>query len=167
MPPAVQARPSADSGASVSAQMDVAAPPAVVWSTLIDCPHAVAFMPRLIRCTVLQTGPGGRWEIREHVLKGGLFKAQMRNVFRVDFDPRRRLSFHRVAGDWKRSEGSWTLTPLDHGKGTHVAYQTVAAVNGPVPTSMVRSAIAKGMPEAMLALRREAVSRAGRADHRS
>ncbi|RAK59829.1 hypothetical protein DJ021_08430 [Phenylobacterium hankyongense] len=164
--PVVHAEATSGSAASVSASMDVAAPPAVVFATLRDCEHATSFMPRLISCKVLQKGPGDRWEIREHRLKGGLLKSEMRNVFRADFDAPRSLSFHRVAGDWKTSQGQWRLTPIDGGKGSHVAYHTDVAVNGPVPVSMVRSAVAKGMPEAMLALRRESVARAGR-DKRS
>lgn len=160
--PVVHAEASGGSAASVRAEMDVAAPPSVVWQTLTDCEHATRFMPKLISCKVLQTGPGGRWEIREHRLKGGLFKPQMRNVFRADFTPNRRLAFHRVAGDWKKSEGEWRLSPVAGGKGTHVSYRTEVAVNGPVPVGLVRSAVAKGMPEAMLALRREAVARAAR-----
>jgi uncharacterized protein YndB with AHSA1/START domain len=159
-PPTVQAQATAASAASVSAAMDIAAPPPVVWATLTDCAHATQFMPKLISCKVLQTGPGDRWEIREHILKGGLFKSQMRNVFRADFVPNRSLAFHRVGGDWKTSQGQWTLTALEGGKGTHLDYHIEVAVDGPVPTSMVRSAVMKGMPQSMLALRREALSRA-------
>jgi len=161
--PVVQARATAASAAAVSASMDIAAPPSVVWSTLTDCRGATRFMPKLLSCRILESGPGGRWEIREHRLRGGLFKAEMRNVFRADFVPPSRLSFHRVAGDWKKSEGEWRITPLDGGRGAHVAYRTEVAIDGPVPVSWVRSAVAKGMPESMLALRREAVAR-NRAD---
>ncbi|MDP3659840.1 SRPBCC family protein [Phenylobacterium sp.] len=161
-PPVVTAASSAGSAASIHATMDVAAPPAVVWATLIDCEHATRFMPKLISCKVLQKDPAGRWELREHRLRGGLLKAEMRNVFRADFTAPRRLSFHRVAGDWKRSEGEWNLSPIAGGVGTHVDYRTEVAVNGPVPVALVRQAVAKGMPQAMLALRREAVARAHR-----
>lgn len=157
--PVVHAEAGADSSAVVDAAFDIGAPPAAVWETLIDCKNATHFMPRLISCRILETGPADRWEIREHKLKGGLFTPQMRNVFRVDFSPNTRLAFHRVDGDWKKSEGVWTLTPVDSGKGAHVTYHTEVAVNGPVPQSMVRSAVAKGVPEAMLALRREVMSR--------
>lgn len=162
-PPSVHAEAKGDDAASVSASMDVAAPPAAVWSTLIDCAHATQFMPRLLSCRILRKGPGDRWEIREHRLKGGLFRPVMRNVFRADFIPDRSLTFHRVAGDWKRSDGRWTLAPIAGGAATHVTYQTNVALNGPVPVDMVRSAIEKGMPESMLALRREVLARAAAA----
>ena len=160
--PKVQAEANSDSAASVSASMDVAAPPAVVFATLRDCDHATDFMPKLISCKVIDRGPGDRWEVREHVLKGGLFQPRMRNVFRITFDAPNTISFRRVAGDWKKSQGVWRLTPLAGGKATHVTYHTEVAVNAPVPMSMVRSAVAKGMPEAMIALRRECEARAGR-----
>ena len=157
--PEIQTRKGADSSAVVDAAFDIHASPKAVWSTLIDCAGATRFMPKLISCRVLQKGPEDRWEIREHRLKGGLFKPEMRNVFRADFTPNRRLSFHRIDGDWKKSEGQWTLTPIDGGHGAHVTYHTEVAVDGPVPEGLVRSAVAKGAPEAMLALRREVMTR--------
>jgi uncharacterized protein YndB with AHSA1/START domain len=157
--PFVDAEATAGSAASISASMDVGAPPSAVWSALTDCEHAARFMPKLISCRIVEKGPGDAWEIREHRLEGGLFQPVMRNVFRVDFIKDRRLSFHRVGGDWKVSQGVWTLSALDGGKGTHVTYHTDVAVNGPVPVSWVRAAVAKGMPASMLALRKEAVSR--------
>lgn len=161
-PPTVHAQATGASAASVSATIDVAAPPSAVWAALTDCDHAARYMPKLISCKVLEKGPGGRWEIREHRLRGGLLKSEMRNVFRADFVPNKSLSFHRVGGDWKTSQGQWNLTALDGGNATHVTYHIEVAVNGPVPTSLVRSAVVKGMPQSMLALRREAVSRAAR-----
>ena len=158
--PEVHAEKGPDSSAVVDAAFDIHAPPSAVWSTLIDCANATRFMPKLISCRVLQKGPGDRWEIREHRLKGNLFKPEMRNVFRADFTPDRRLAFHRIDGDWKTSQGAWTLSPIDGGHGTHVTYHTEVAVDGPVPEGMVRSAVAKGAPEAMEALRREVMSRA-------
>jgi len=158
--PEVHAQKGPDSSAVVDAAFDIHAAPSAVWSTLIDCTNATRFMPKLISCRVLQTGPGDRWEIREHRLKGGLFKPQMRNVFRADFTPDRKLSFHRIDGDWKTSEGVWTLSPIDGGRGTHVTYHTEVAVDGPVPEGLLQSAVAKGAPEAMEALRREVMSRA-------
>jgi uncharacterized protein YndB with AHSA1/START domain len=147
------------SGGVVRAAFDIAAPPAVVWATLTDCAGAAGFMPKLISCKVVERDPAGRWEIREHKLRGGVLKPVMRNVFRADFKPDRELAFQRVDGDWKRSDGAWRLTPLAGGKATHVTYEIHVAVNGPVPAALVRGAVAKGAPEAMLALRRECVAR--------
>ena len=43
-----------------------------------------------------------------------------------------------------------------------MTYHTDVAVDGPVPVSWVRSAVAKGMPQSMRAWRDEAVRRAGK-----
>jgi uncharacterized protein YndB with AHSA1/START domain len=135
--PVVNAQAGADSAADVTATFDIAAAPDVVWKTLTDCEHATSFMPKLISCKILEKGPADRWEIREHVLNGGLFRPRIRNVFRADFTKDRKLEFHKVGGDWKKSEGSWTLSPVDGGKGTHVVYHTEVAIDGPVPREHV------------------------------
>jgi hypothetical protein len=158
--PWVKAEATSGSSAQVSATIDIAAPTSVVFATLKDCAHAHEFMPKLVSCRIMETGPGGGWEIREHKLNAGALRGVMRNVFRIEFDTNRRIEFHRVDGDWKVSEGVWTMSPIPGG--THLAYTTRAAVNGPVPVSMMRSAIAKGMPEALLAIRKECVARAKR-----
>lgn len=157
--PVVSAEAEGGSGGVVRAVFDIDAPPSVVWATLTDCAGATRFMPKLISCRIVQRDPAGRWEIREHRLRGGALKPVMRNVFRADFQPGREIAFHRVDGDWKRSDGAWRLTPLAGGKATHVTYEIHVAVNGPVPAALVRGAVAKGAPEAMLALRRECVAR--------
>jgi ribosome-associated toxin RatA of RatAB toxin-antitoxin module len=150
------------SAASVHAAMDVAAPPHIIWSTLMDCQHATDFMPKVISCKTLSKDPAGQWEEREQRLKGNFLKPVMRNVYRMTYEKDRSLAFHRIAGDFKRSDGGWKITPIDGGKGSHVTYEIHVAVDGPVPVSMVRSSIAKGMPESMLALRRECVARAAK-----
>ena len=156
--PSVSARPDpGQSGGSVSASIDIKAPPQAVWSALTDCAGAPRYMPKLISCRVVQKGPG--WEIREHKIKGPVFHPVMTSQFRANLDPPKSLAFHRTGGDWKRSEGEWRLAPIDGGKGTHVTYRISAAVSGPVPSGMMRSSIASGVRESMLALRRESMAR--------
>lgn len=150
------------SGGSVSASIDIGAPPAAVWSALTDCAGAARYMPKLISCRIVEKGPGGRWEIREHKIRGPVFHPVMTSQFRADLDPERSLAFHRTGGDWKRSEGEWRLSPLDGGKATHVTYKISAAVSGPVPSGMLRSSIASGVRDSLLALRRESMARARR-----
>src|SRR5262245_5997923 len=109
----------AGNGGEARASADIHASPAHVWAVLSDCAHPRRFMRDLISCRVLQRGRG--WEVREHRIHGWVLHPIMRNVLRVTLTPNRRLAFHRVSGDWARSQGAWILTPIDNGRGTHVA----------------------------------------------
>ncbi len=142
----------------VHASMDIAAPPSAVWATLTDCAGAPRFTPGLMSCTIVQRGPG--WEIREHRLKGPIFHPVVLNIFRLDFDLNKRLGFRRTGGDWKRSDGEWTLTPLSGGKGTHVTYVVHFAIDAPIPAGAMRDGVRKGLPKSLIALRAESVRRA-------
>jgi hypothetical protein len=156
--PVVSVAAESGSAGVVHAALDVAAPPRVVWAVLTDCADAPSHMPGLLSCKILERGPGDAWQVREHRLKGPFIHPVMRNVFRLEMKPYDSLSFRRVAGDWKRSDGAWGLTPIPGG--THVTYELHVAVEGPAPAGMVRASVAKGMPASLLALRREAVARA-------
>ncbi len=157
--PSVTAAAEGADGAVLRAAMDVAAPPQAVYAALVDCPRAHLFMPGLLSCRVLERDPAGRWEVREHRLRGRGLKPVLLNVFRIDLEPPARLAFRRVAGDWKRSEGEWRIQPLEGGLGARVTYETHMALAGPVPRAMVRAAIAQAMPKSLLALRREVLAR--------
>jgi uncharacterized protein YndB with AHSA1/START domain len=151
--PVVTARRDGDGG-EARASMDVQAPPAVVWSILSDCGQARKFMRNLISCRVLQQGDG--WDVREHRSRGWPLRPVMRNVSRITLEPNRRLSFRLVEGDWARSDGEWTLTPIDNGRGTHLTYRINAAIAGGAPAGISRSLLVGSVRGTLAALRREA-----------
>jgi uncharacterized protein YndB with AHSA1/START domain len=151
--PAVSARRAGDGG-EARASMDVRAPPSAVWAILSDCGHARRFMRHLISCRVLSRGEG--WDVREHRSRGWPLRAVMRNVSRITLEPNRRLAFRLVEGDWTRSEGEWTLTPIDDGRGTHVTYRINAAIAGGAPAGISRSMLINSVRGTLAALRREA-----------
>ena len=146
----------AGNGGEAFASVDIHAPPARVWSVLSDCAHARRFMRDLISCRVLQRGHG--WEVREHRIRGWLLKPVMRNVLRVSLTPIRRLAFRRISGDWARSQGAWTLTPIENGRGTHVAYHISAAIDGPI--SVPQSRLIAGVRTTLADLRAISEARA-------
>jgi uncharacterized protein YndB with AHSA1/START domain len=151
--PAVSARRAGDGG-EARASMDVRAPPAAVWAILSDCGQARRFMRNLISCRVLDRGEG--WDVREHRSRGWPLNPVMRNVSRITLQPNRRLSFRLIEGDWSRSEGEWTLTPIDGGRGTHVTYRINAAIAGGAPSGISRSMLVSSVRGTLAALRREA-----------
>lgn len=155
-PPNVLLQPSEDGGVA-RASMDVRAPPRVLWALLTDCANAQLYMRELLSCQVLDRGEG--WELREHRVRGWLFRPVLRNVARVEFEPTRRLSFRRVAGDWSRSDGHWLLTPIDGGRGTHVEYALDAEIEGGLPAVLSRSVLRDRVRSTLAALRRVAEGR--------
>ena|SRR5689334_155012 len=143
-------------GGEAYASVDIHAPPARVWSVLSDCAHARRFMRNLISCRVLHHGSG--WEVREHRIHGWPLHPVMRNVLRISLTPNRRLAFHRISGDWVRSEGAWTLAPINNGRGTHVSYRISAAIGGPI--SVPQATLTNGVRTTLADLRRVAETRA-------
>ncbi|MCI3179979.1 cyclase [Caulobacter sp. CCUG 60055] len=140
-------------GGVVRASFDIAAPPQVVWAVLTDCDHARDMVPNLVSCRVLDRDPAGRWDVREHIAKTW-FTPRLRNVIRTEFDPPHGLSYRRIAGDWTRSEGRWTLTATDGGAATHLDYEGHMALGVAVPSWAVREAARHELPQALAALRR-------------
>jgi uncharacterized protein YndB with AHSA1/START domain len=152
-PPVVSGERAGDGGRA-HASMDVRAPPSAVWAVLSDCGQARRFMRDLISCRVLERGEG--WDVREHRVRGWPLRPVMRNVSRITLEPNRRLAFHRIEGDWSRSEGEWRLTPIDDGRGTHVEYEINAAIEGALPAGLTQSRLLSTVRATLSALRREA-----------
>lgn len=151
-PPAVSGQREGNGGVA-RASMDVDAPPSAVWAVLSDCDHAQRFMPDLISCRTLDRGPG--WDVREHRVHGWLFRPVMTNVSRITLEPNRRLAFHRMRGDWTRSEGEWRLTPIDGGRGTHVEYEINAEIGVPIPAGITQGRMISSVRNTLAALRTE------------
>ena len=110
--PAVVLTPGSDRNATqIHAAIDIPAPPAKIWSIMTDYARAMRFVPGLKSCRVLERDPAGRWDIREHRIAWMWFLPQVRSVLRSDYQPPKRVLFHRIAGTQARNEGEWRLTP--------------------------------------------------------
>ena len=155
--PYVEVSPGADGTSGVIlAAIDVAAPQAAVWSVMTDCDLATKLVANLKSCRILDRDPQGRWDIREEVSKM-TFMPSVRTVYREDFEPPRRMAFHRTDGDLKVFQGEWRLEP--HGGQVRVTYEAHVAAPFAVPGWVARLALRHDVPMALLALRREAMAR--------
>jgi len=142
----------------VKAAIDIAAPPAVVWRTILDCDRAARMTPGVKRCRVVSRAPDGRSEVREHLVKWSFFLPSLHSTSRVDYEPQRLIRFTCVAGDIRACEGSWTLEPIQGGTATRVTYQMSAAAPFAVPTAMLSGLMRRDVPDALRALRRECMT---------
>jgi uncharacterized membrane protein len=155
--PYAEVTPGADGSSGViRAAIDIAAPAEVIWSVMTDCDLAPRMVANLKSCRILDRDPQGRWDVREQISKM-TFVPSVRSVFREDFEPPRRLTFHRVGGDLKVLEGEWLLTP--HGDRTQVTYEARVAAPFSAPGWVARLVLRHDVPMALLALRREAMAR--------
>ena len=156
--PFVDVTPGPDGSSGViQAAIDVAAPQAVVFRVMTDCDLAPKMVAGLKSCRVLDRDPQGRWDVREEVSKM-TFAPSVRTVYREDFDPPHSMVFHATGGDLQIFEGQWRLEP--HGDGVRVTYEARIAAPFSVPGWVARLALRHDLPQALLALRREAVARA-------
>lgn len=155
--PYAEVKPGADGTSGViRAAIDIAAPADVIWSVMTDCDLAPKMVANLKSCRILERDPRGHWDVREQISKM-TFLPSVRSVFREDFEPPKRLTFHQVGGDLNVLEGEWVLTP--HGRTTQVTYEAHVAAPFSVPGWLARVALRHDVPMALLALRREAMAR--------
>jgi uncharacterized protein YndB with AHSA1/START domain len=145
----------AEEAARVSAVVDIAATPETVWAVMTDCARAPNFVPNLVSCRILESDPGGAWDVREHIVDWAWFLPNVRNVFRSDYERPRVLRFKRVDGDMARSEGAWRLEPLKGGAATRLFYSALLSPKSWIPPSMALSSVKEDVPKVLLALRRE------------
>lgn len=159
--PYAEVKADADGSSGViRAAIDIAAPPEVIWQVMTDCDLAPRMVANLKSCRILERDPQGRWDIREEVTRPA-FAPSVRVVYREDFEPDRRMSFHRTGGDLKVLEGEWRLEP--HGDQVQVIYEARVAAPFPAPGWLARLTLRHDVTMALLALRREAVARASSA----
>ena len=123
-------------GGEVRAMIDIAAPPQVVWTTILDCERAARMTPSVKRCTVLSREAGGREEVREHVVKWSFLLPALHSTSRLTLDPWRRIGFRCEGGDIKACEGQWRLEPLAGGKATRVTYENRATAPFGLPSGL-------------------------------
>jgi uncharacterized protein YndB with AHSA1/START domain len=136
----------------VKAQVDIAAPPAVVWAVIVDPANTGRLMAGAKSCRVLQRDPGGRWDVRETISRSGLFPA-VRTVLHADYQPYSDIRFHRIDGDLPVLDGEWRLEPLDGGARTRVFYESRVTPSFPAPAPLVRSVLRQDMPRTLANLR--------------
>jgi Polyketide cyclase / dehydrase and lipid transport len=158
--PAVSVTADGDSaGGRIDAQIKITATAETVWSTMLDCAVSLRIVSGLKTCRVVERDPGGKWDVREHVVAWSALLPTVRSVFRSEYQFGREIRFSRVSGDLKKLEGQWQLTPSDGGRATLLRYMAVVDPGVPLPGALVRSAIESDVTRVLKALQAEAEAR--------
>lgn len=136
--------------AHIVASIDIAAAPLVVWNVLTDCARMPKIMPNLESCRIVDRDPAGKWDVRENVINWALLMPKLQMLVHNTFDAGRQLTFKRISGDMRISEGRWKLEPS--ADGTLLSYDALFAPGFPVPQFMIRQAAQKDMPNLLRAI---------------
>jgi carbon monoxide dehydrogenase subunit G len=156
--PYVEVRPDTDgSSGAVLGVVDIAAPIDVVWKVMTDCDLAPKMVANLKSCRILERDPAGRWDVREFVSRPTVVLPPVRNVFRSEYQPDQKITFHRTGGDLAVFEGEWRVEP--HEGQVRVSYEAHIAAPFSVPGWLARIALRGDVHAALLAFQREAMAR--------
>jgi carbon monoxide dehydrogenase subunit G len=145
----------------VHTSIDIAAPPATVWAVITDCDRAPKYVPNMESCRIVERDPAGHWQMRATVMNIALLP-RIHTLSRLEFEPRRRMSFAKAGGDMKISDGEWRLEPLAKGKATRLSYRSALALNFFVPQFLLDQAAQRDFPTLMKAIERESLKDAGK-----
>lgn len=152
----VQADPDVEGG-MIRAAVDIAAPPAVVFSVITDCDLAPQMVSSLKSCRIVERDPAGRWDVREQISKMGFLLPSIRNVYRSEYYPPGYIRFWRVGGDLRIYQGFWRIEPV--ADGSRVTYQSRVSTPFFVPLAFAKPSLRRQVSQALLALRRECLAR--------
>ena len=153
------ADPAQSAAGLLEAVIDIPAPREAVWKVLVDCDGSTKVFSGLKTCKVLKTEPGGKVDIREHVISWSSLLPNVRSVFRSQYDPPNSITFNRTEGDLKELKGEWRLEALPDGVTTRLHYAARIVVGIPVPSPLVRVALENDMPKSLKAIRKTATAR--------
>lgn len=145
----------------VKASIEIPAPPSEVWRVLFDCARAPAIMPSLTSCRVLETGPGGQWDIREHRVRWISLLPEIASRFRSDYVQDQSIQFQLVSGDLTALEGEWRLAPIFRGAATRLSYNARVGFGALIPSFVIRNSLETDIPQFLQAIRTEAMRGAG------
>ena len=142
----------------IEAAIEIPASPHRLWQVMTDCARAPKFVAGLKSCRIVEQGPSGTWDIREHRSQWMSMMPETISVFRSDYTLDTEIRFQRVSGTLKFLQGSWRLQPLGNGNRTRLHYSVRIGVAAPVPGFMIRSALEADVPKLLKALRAETVA---------
>jgi hypothetical protein len=137
---------------------EIDAPPAAIWDVLKACELSPQYVPDVVSCRSLEKLDDGRAELFLQVVKPAFFLPTFEHVFRLDYDPYRRIDVHRVSGPIAYMEGSWWLLPQQSGR-ILLVYQLELDPGMPVPRFFVRGTLKRDLPKLVQAVRERAEAR--------
>lgn len=133
--------------ATVHAVID--APPAAVWKIIDDCANYKKTMVRIIESKELsRNGNVTQCQVTVEMPMPISNLTSVAEATSVQNGATYKRTWKLVRGDYKRNEGSWTISPYDaEGKRSRIVYRVLADPNISVPNFIIKKAQAKALPD--------------------
>ena len=151
---------STEQAGTASATVLIHAPPEFVWPLITNCKDALAIVPGLVACDVVDAAPDGSWQRIRHVLDYSWYVKKLTYVVMMQLEKPTRVSVERVSGDLQTMKVTWNLQKV--GDDTLVSYVIELAPGFWVPHWLVRLALKRDLPKMLRTLRTRAQAAAQR-----
>ncbi len=129
---------------------EINATPEQVLSVIADFDSYKDFLPEIEDCRLVRED-SGTWDVR-FTLK--LVK-RFRYVLRLEQTSPLQIRWHLLEGVFKSNDGGWDLESLDDGKRTRATYFIDLQVGMFVPSSIMRNAVNRSLPDTVRRFRDE------------
>lgn len=141
--------------ATIDVAVLIQAPAEKIWSILTACEIAPEYVPHVTACSVIETVDDGSAELFKQTVKPAFFIPSFEHVFRLDYDPYRRIDVRRVSGPLAHMQGTWWLLPQGDGR-MLLIHELELDPGIPVPRFFVRQALRRDLPRVLGAVRSRA-----------
>ncbi len=154
----IDLQPEQDSSrVNLSASLFVAGSPEKTWAVLVDCDHAMNYVPAIRECEVLQSGidPHGiTFDITRHRIKPYFFLPSVENIFRANYNHPESIEFYRQGGDLMFFRGSWRFFKSMDGQ-TLVHYQAQVDLHKRLNQRAEMRRLRRDVPKMLKSLRKQ------------
>jgi hypothetical protein len=128
------------------------APAEAIWDVLTACEISPDYVPNVISCSLLETLDGGRAQIFVQTIRAIFFLPRFEHVFRLDYEPYRRIEISRLSGPVEVLQGYWELIPQPEGA-MLVRHHLELDPGTPIPRFLVRARLRRDLPRVLEAVR--------------
>ncbi len=149
-------------GGRLVAAIDIPAAPSVVWSVMLDCARAPAYVPGLDSCRIVEAAADGGSDVREHRIRWIALLPRLTLRFRSTYIAEREIRVTRISGDLAAMQGAWRLEALNDGRATRLHYDFRIVPSTLLPSGLVRAGLLRDTPKVLEAVRTEVARVAAR-----
>jgi len=136
--------------------IDIMTSAATVFEIMLDCGRAAEVSTDIRACDVLDTAEDGSWDVRKQKFAIGKLLPKIKTTFRTHYSKGPNgghvMRIEKISGDLKVQEGRWDIISLGPNQ-TRVIYQAAIKPSIPIPGKVIRTQVAKGIPDILHNLR--------------